>query len=65
MSFKVGQIVKSKSDPRTLYSVQYLIAHPSASAPTAVTDVYACVRLSAYDGMPMGGTVFIAENEIE
>ena len=57
-----SSIVKSLTG--TLYEVQYLV-HPSISAPSDTTDVYACYRLSAYDGMPIGRLVWVAESELE
>lgn len=56
-----GTIVKSKSSG-DLYEIQYVV-HPQ---PNFTTDeVYACYRLSGYDGMPIGGRVWIAAGEFE
>lgn len=46
-----------------LYEIQYLLA-PSTTAPSIDMPVYACYRLSAYDGMPIGSLVHIAASEL-
>lgn len=45
-----------------LYEIQYVI-HPKPSFTT--DDVYACYRLSATDGMPIGSLVWITASEFE
>ena len=45
-----------------LYEVLYVV-HSPAAHPNQ--DVFACYRLSAYDGMPIGSRVWVAENEFE
>jgi hypothetical protein len=52
-------IVKSK-DGRESYEIQYTI-HSSVLN----TTVYACYRLSAYDGMPIGPLVFIPISQVQ
>lgn len=53
-------MVKMKSGE--LYEIQYVV-HPRPA--THGCDVYACYRLSAYDGMPIGSLVWIAETDLD
>lgn len=54
-----ANIVKSKTG--TLYEIQYVV-HPRSVAHGC--DVYACYRLSATDGMPIGPRVWIAATDL-
>lgn len=51
-------IVKSKRDG-TLYEVQYLFHSDLIDV-----DLYVCYRLSVYDGMPIGGLVYVLADEV-
>lgn len=50
-------IVKALSG--TLYEIQYVV-----HSTTLNEDVYACYRLSSYDGMPIGGLAWIPVSEL-
>lgn len=58
-----SRLVITKGAEGNLYEIQYVV-HRSATAPSSATDVYACYRISNYDGMPIGSLVWIAENEL-
>jgi hypothetical protein len=61
---RIGQKVKHRTTG-DLYEVDSLTAHPSATAPPETTDVFACYRLSRYDGMPVGTRVWLSASEVE
>ena len=56
-----GRKRKSKTSG-DLYEIQYVV-HPRSASHGC--DVFACYRLSSYDGMPIGPLVWIAESEFE
>lgn len=60
-----ARIVKRKTSdtPDQLYEVQYVV-HPAQHAPASTVDVYACYRLSAYDGMPIGSLIWLRADEL-
>ena len=47
-----------------LYEPQYIV-HPAEYAPANQADVFACYRLSAYDGMPIGSLVWLSADELD
>jgi hypothetical protein len=56
-----SNIRKAKQSGK-FYEIQYVV-HPRPI--THGCDVFACYRLSDYDGMPIGSLVWIAESELE
>lgn len=58
-----SRLVMTRGLEGNLYEVQYLV-HPSPTAPADTTDVYACYRISNYDGLPIGSLVWIAASEL-
>ncbi len=59
-------VVKRKSDGTEfdgrLYEIQYVV---HSACGNDAEDVYACYRLSNYDGMPIGPLVWVAKGELE
>ena len=58
MTIKKGSVVKNKFTGE-LFKVEHIFH--SAGFP----DIYACYRLSGYDGMPIGSLINFGPDEIE
>jgi hypothetical protein len=57
-----SRLVKAKNSGE-LYEIQYVV-HRAVWAPSNVTDVYACYRISNYDAMPIGSLVWISADQL-
>lgn len=58
----MNSMLRKSKTTGSLYEIQYVV-HPRPF--TYGGDVFACYRLSGYDGMPIGPRVWIAESEFE